>query len=245
MLQRLGIHHDGGIDKSAPLASLPATIKRTVAARGKDCLARSFIVLPEAFNRKGPYERATDCEFESDVRAQLRALANQYYAAFVVGLVDNDADINQLPYSSAYLVTDSCCRRISVKSGGDSLLNNLYRTCDSNVTACDSPALHEEFCVAALICMDADDSERRESLKKCIEEFKDLGSKPVILCVPMKTVRYCTEAFASDFPTFHFALSNSCPRDYSAKYPSIIRTIGAEQIAIRESDCVLELADLR
>jgi hypothetical protein len=241
MLRRLGVYHDGGFDKTAPLASLQTTIDRTVAAKGKDYLTRSLIVLPEAFNLKGPYGPGTERDIESDVNLYLMALGDEYGCAFVVGLIDRDIDTTRLPYSSAYLVTDSCFRRLSRKSGADSLAGELYRSCEPGWAVCDSPILYENCCVAALICMDAYDRERRERLSPSIEK---LGSSSVVLCVPAKTNRCCTEALESDFPSFHVALSNSCPKDYSAKHPSIIRAQGRQQIAIQQDDTVLELGPL-
>jgi hypothetical protein len=95
-----------------------------------------------------------------------KVLAGEYGAAFVVGIIDNRP---VLPYSSAYLITETRCCRLARKVGEDSLAKgtkpHLYRGCRPNREECDTPTIYEGIAVAALICMNAFKEELGETLR--------------------------------------------------------------------------------
>jgi hypothetical protein len=233
MLQKIGFFHFANPDKSQPLASLKARLDE----RGKDDLKDSIVVLPEAFNLIGEYEPQEHYNVvpSVNVKHSLTQFAKQFDMVYVVGLIDNDEpDRPDSPYSSAYLITSTCCCRLSRKMGKDDLADCPHgqRIYQPFPQPSDTPSqVIQEACIAGLLCMDAltwpnpsdtwnDNKERHRSLNGLIQ---NKGSALPILCVPARMTNTATKNIEKTWPDVHFILANACPPGDSNTYPSVIR----------------------
>ena len=177
MLKRVGFFHfvDGRAD---PVGSLRAAIE--IKARARD-VTGSLIVLPEAFNIGMNYYDEGCPDYDPCVLSLLRDIASLYRVGFVAGLVIEDGAGPTPPHSSVYYVDGDVQRLICHKHGSDNRESAVYTAFDSDDCDITNPIEQKGACIAAMLCMDIEQTERREDLVKKAAS----SSQPIrAFCIP-------------------------------------------------------------
>jgi predicted amidohydrolase len=156
MLSKIGFFHFG-IGHSDPVGSLRSAL---VKARAAHDIRDSLIVLPEAINIRKFYRDSGPCDFSREIIFELQEVSKDFETTFVAGLIISSAGAQQPP-SSAYLVHHSryvlmCYKKSDDKSGNYSC---CVDNCDIN-----NPLQQGDRSIAAVICMDLQDTPRCRSL---------------------------------------------------------------------------------
>lgn len=207
-IKRVGLFHFATADSDDPIETLTTSLRdaQTLSRDGKttenerldDCL----LVLPEAFNLRGPYCCDIDAYPDQSIATSLVNISLKEKIAFVVGLIDDSAD-KALGHSSAYLIDSVHLiegegrKRLSCKMREDWSGN-----CRARYSVCSQPSdttvLHRGVCVAALICMDAsNDPLPSHDVKEKLNEvaliekrhqtlIDRIDKQPAVLCVPSR-----------------------------------------------------------
>jgi hypothetical protein len=130
VITQIGFFHFGS-NHAEPLGELESALR---AAGQKQDIARSLLVLPEAFNIQKSYRNPGECATDPAIITGLRGLAGTYGVTLIAGLILIDEATGQ-PVSVAY-------RRSRIKPQGQNALlflaQNSWNTfaAPSPVNAC-------------------------------------------------------------------------------------------------------------
>ena len=230
MLKKIGFFHFGSEDRKRPLESLTASMKE---AGGKPHLRESLIVLPEAFNIGVKYEpNSGPCDFDPNIKCCLQGLAADFEVAFVAGLIIKRPWCLGRPYNSAYFISAARSRLLSRKTRDDK--TGIYRP---STVVRDLPVMVGEAAIAALVCMDAAECEKRPAVSRerhaaLCEKVSELDKACQILCVPANIRYLSTELIAGKWSAFQFVLANGCC--LSGAPPSVIGIKGKVPMSFQE-----------
>jgi hypothetical protein len=207
-IKRVGFFHFATADSDDPIETLKTSLRNaqtlsldsttTEYERLDDCL----LVLPEAFNLRGPYCSDIYAYPDQSIATSLVNISLKEKIAFVVGLIDDSAD-KALGRSSAYLIDSVHLlegegrKRLSCKMREDwsGKCRARYSVCSQ---ASDTAVLHRGVCVAALICMDAsndplpsnDVKKKRNEVALIDKRHQTLvdriDKQPAVLCIPSR-----------------------------------------------------------
>jgi predicted amidohydrolase len=230
MLQRLGIFHFCGRDRSDPVGSLRASL---IEASKDGDISGSLVVAPEAFNLRNGYW-SDDRQLDASIGTALGELSAELKIAFVVGLI-GDRDAQGPGYSCAHLIDGHAIHLLTCKMADDGSGN--YRCCTEE---CDRPTEYRGVRVAALVCLDAADFGENDRRRAAVLERMCLqGTMRGILCVPAHMMSYGSREVALGWPAgIAVAVANS-----SGKQPSVLR-FGADVSCIKGNENVVVFAAL-
>jgi predicted amidohydrolase len=165
----------------------------------------SLIVLPEGFNIGKYYRTEGRCNYDKRVLGALQSLAAKCNVTFVAGLIVEEPNAPNPPFSSIYLIDASSSTLICRKQGDDGYPNY---TPFSAVPDAPNPIQYGGSSIAAIVCMDCDSPQ----VFRPIEDRLSKAQGPKIVCIPacMNKV-YGDHAIAGSWPTHHVVLANSDP----------------------------------
>jgi len=173
MLPRIGFFHFVQ-DHSDPITALQAQLDLTDASH-------SLLVLPEAFNLGRQYRESGPCQYGRDSMIEaLQKLSRAADITFVTGLLDTPAPAGDLPYSSAYVIDAGDHRQICHKELPDEKDGIHYRRCPENYEV-ENPVSFRGVSIAAMICMDIQNSSRCITLIRATEKAPETIR---VMCIP-------------------------------------------------------------
>lgn len=229
MLRKLGFFHFCGEDRSDPAGSLRASLLE--AAKDEE-ISGSLVVTPEAFNLRNGYW-SDDRQLDPSIRTALTQLSTKFKIALVAGLIE-EGDAQGPGHSSAYLINGEVCHLLTRKIGNDGSGN--YRCCTED---CDQAIEYGGARIAALICMDADFSDRDRRQAAVLGRMASRETARRILCVPAHMMTYGSREVALAWPTgIAVVIANSSP-----KQPSVIR-FGGEASCFKGNENAVRFVEL-
>jgi len=183
-----------------PVASLKTALER----HGK--VGGSLIVLPEGFNIGKYYRNEGRCNYDREALAALQLLAAKYNVTFVAGMIVQEPNAPNPPFSSVYLIHASSSTMICRKHGDDGYPNY---TPFNAVPDAPNPIQYGDSSIAAIACMDCDNPRVFRPIEGRLSKLQG----PKIVCIPacMNNV-YGDHAIAGSWPNHYVVLANSDPQ---------------------------------
>jgi hypothetical protein len=114
---------------------------------------------------------------------KLQHLAKVFQVTFVAGLIIHEYEESTPPYSSAYLIDETCFVLMCRKRLDDHNLCTHYSSCDHGYDH-HNPTWHNNVCLIALICIDSGEPERKDALIASFPESHKTVCIPACMASP-------------------------------------------------------------
>jgi predicted amidohydrolase len=209
----------------------PLVELRKALENRSECVRDSLIVLPEAFNIGKYYKEAGNANHDPDVLTKLQTIAGEFHLTFVAGLIVKQNTSPTPPYSSGYLIDETCRVLMCRKKQRDSTTEE-YTLCKEGDCDHDNPTWHNAVCLITLICIDNSDCQRKNTL---LTKFPDSAK---LICIPA-CIGACgttAEAIAEYWGKNEVILANSDQGDSNSDHRDVGSFISKEgKIVVKET----------